>query len=242
MAEPSLEEIGRKHGTDKVTHGYLPHYERLFAPFRHDTFSLLEIGVRTGESVRMWHDYFPHARIVGLDIEAVRLPDEAELTRYTFVQGSQDDPETLGRLAQEHALRVIVDDGSHLWSHQIATFQALFPTLSAGGVYICEDIHTSFGGRRQRFRGDAAESAAAYFLRLAEIVIAGKARKLETPVAAPLLDLALAASSAIFIRNGVIFTRGADAFGTRPAKRDRRPRRTRAERAASRREQESMIE
>jgi hypothetical protein len=39
---------------------------------------------------------------------------------------------------------IILDDGSHLCSHVISTFKACFPRLAAGGIYIVEDLHTSY--------------------------------------------------------------------------------------------------
>jgi hypothetical protein len=40
----------------------------------------------------------------------------------------------------------ILDDGSHIMSHQITSFETLFPWLKDGGVYACEDTHTSIWG------------------------------------------------------------------------------------------------
>jgi len=38
----------------------------------------------------------------------------------------------------------INDDGSHIPEHQLLTFNTLFPKLEVGGVYIIEDIETSY--------------------------------------------------------------------------------------------------
>ena len=51
---------------------------------------------------------------------------------------------------------VILDDGSHVASHQLESFKVLFPLLQDGGIYIIEDIHTSYvpgefeGGYRRK--------------------------------------------------------------------------------------------
>jgi hypothetical protein len=47
----------------------------------------------------------------------------------------------------------MVDDGGHKMHEQIAIFQALWPHLTDGGLYIVEDTHTSYwpgfgGGHR----------------------------------------------------------------------------------------------
>ncbi|MDH4326030.1 MAG: class I SAM-dependent methyltransferase, partial [Betaproteobacteria bacterium] len=50
---------------------------------------------------------------------------------------------------------VLIDDGGHRMRQQIHTFEELFPRIDANGVYICEDLHTSYwanfgGGYRRR--------------------------------------------------------------------------------------------
>ena len=74
----TLEQLGERSGSDKLTHGYLSFYEDLFAAIRARPIRLLEIGVGGfeqpddpsfgGHSLRMWRDFFPDAQIVGLDI------------------------------------------------------------------------------------------------------------------------------------------------------------------------------
>ena len=41
-------------------------------------------------------------------------------------------------------LDIIIDDGSHLNEHIIETFKILFPKLKDGGIYVVEDIQTSY--------------------------------------------------------------------------------------------------
>src|ERR1051325_11492314 len=61
------------YGTDKgaTMHRYVDLYEKYLAPRRRTATAVLEIGVHQGASLRMWRDYFPHAEIVGLDVEPV---------------------------------------------------------------------------------------------------------------------------------------------------------------------------
>ncbi len=201
----SLNEIGRKYQTDKSTlHRYLDHYESVLAPFRDESFDMLEIGVWQGASIRMWHEYFPAARIVGVDVFPVALEDN--LPRFEFAQGSQVDLSFLHRLVRQHSFRLIIDDGSHLWGHQIFTFQTLFPWLAHGGIYICEDIQTSFGHYAEQFAGGAKESAASYFLRVAEAFVAGEAGDLAESADPLLCNIVSRIRSIRFIRHCVIIT------------------------------------
>ena len=57
----------------------------------------------------------------------------------------------------------MIDDGPHLWDMQILTLQHLFPVLRPGGVYIIEDLHTSFGPEEAKLhRGTSEVSTFAY--------------------------------------------------------------------------------
>ena len=68
-APPLLSNLAVKYGTDKIVNFFIPHYEKYFAPFRNQQFTLLELGVWNGGSMRMWEEYFPSATIIGVDID-----------------------------------------------------------------------------------------------------------------------------------------------------------------------------
>lgn len=201
----SLDAMGLTFGTDKASsrHDYLRHYEGLFAPLRDTAFDMLEIGVAKGASARLWHEYFPTARIVGADIR--KENPCADIPRFVFERGSQADPAFINGLVRKYNFRIVIDDGSHLWGHQIFTFQSVFPWLVEDCIYICEDIHTSFGDDyREKFSGGATVSAAGYFLNLAEKLAAGNKLGLRQSED-PLLHFIIAKTRSItFIRHAVI--------------------------------------
>ncbi|MGI9254386.1 MAG: class I SAM-dependent methyltransferase [Thermomicrobiales bacterium] len=164
---------------------------------------MLEIGVQTGESIRMWHEYFPAAKIIGVDIAAV--DPLADLARYTFKRGSQEDFVFLTGLAQTHDFHVVIDDGSHLWGHQIFSFQTILPWLRPGSIYICEDIHTSFGPIfPEQYSAGAPESAGSYFGRLAMDISAGSERAPRTAQDPLYEGILQRIRSVTFIRQSVI--------------------------------------
>jgi len=145
-----LGKLARVFDTDKWgTHWYTQHYQRYFGPIRHAHLNLLEIGVGGyrdsrfgGESLRMWKAFFPNSRIVGIDIE-----DKTHLRqkRIDIRQCDQTDAEALTKLSSEYGgFDIIIDDGSHLNQHVIATFHVLFPLLRDGGFYAIEDVQTSY--------------------------------------------------------------------------------------------------
>jgi len=139
-----LYELGIKYNTDKVFHHEYHHiYDFFLKQFYNASGAMLEIGIQHGNSLNMWLELFPNAYIYGMDIEK---SDSGE--RYSIIQGDQskiDDLNTLNtNISQNKGLFFINDDGSHIPEHQLLTFNTLFPTLQEGGVYIIEDVETSY--------------------------------------------------------------------------------------------------
>lgn len=138
---------------DKWLH-YFAIYERHFHRFRGQPVSVIEFGVSHGGSAQMWKHYFgPRARITGVDIDA-RCAGVAE-PQIEIVIGDQGDREFLRRLCDRVGpVDIVIDDGGHTMQQQLATFEVLFPSVSSQGVYLCEDLHTSywprFGGGYRR--------------------------------------------------------------------------------------------
>ena len=81
---------------------YLREYDRIFAPYRNQTISLLEIGVQNGGSLEIWSEYFPNAvKFVGCDIN----PNCAQLLfedpRITVIVGDATTPETQTKVLEK---------------------------------------------------------------------------------------------------------------------------------------------
>lgn len=142
--------LAKLYKTDKWgKHFYTPHYYSHFKPFKHKAINLLEIGVggyddpfQGGGSLRMWKRFFSKANIFAIDIYD-KSPSQED--RITIFQGSQVDGEFLDLiLDQIGELDLIVDDGSHINEHVIYTFEHLFPKLNSGGIYVIEDVQTSY--------------------------------------------------------------------------------------------------
>jgi predicted O-methyltransferase YrrM len=159
MSELSLDAIGVQFGTDKSSrhHNYLNFYERHFAARRHEPLTILEIGVLNGASLRTWREYFPNAKIVGCDIDPTVRRWAAARIEIEYMD--QSNLEDLVRVAVKHGpLDIIIEDGSHLWEHQITTLRTLFPFLRPDGIYVVEDLQTNFGEFQSDYRGNAQRS------------------------------------------------------------------------------------
>lgn len=134
-----LNDIGLAHGTDKATfHKYLDFYEK-HLPDRSFSGRLLEIGVMDGCSIRMWREYYPNAEIVGID---TGLQVDLRIDGTTLLELDGTKPEHTTQLG---TFDIIIDDASHMTKDQQKSFEHLFYNqLNKGGLYILEDLHTSF--------------------------------------------------------------------------------------------------
>jgi hypothetical protein len=87
----------------------------------------------------MWEDFFPNAIIYGIDIDLNCKKFEGGRRRIMI--GDQSDPRFLSDVMRQigTGLDIVIDDGSHHPSHQVASFDILFPQLSDHGIYAIED-------------------------------------------------------------------------------------------------------
>ena len=123
---------------------YFDIYDRHFDPYRGKDVTVVEFGVSHGGSLQMWKDYFgPRARITGVDIDSRCARFEED--RIDVVIGDQEDRGFLRELADRvGAIDVLIEDGGHRMSQQINTFEEFWPKIRDGGVYLVEDLHTSY--------------------------------------------------------------------------------------------------
>lgn len=145
--ELTLNEIGLKYNSDKssIYHCYLSLYDEFFSKYRNEDINLLEIGILFGDSLKIFNEYFKDAKITAVDIE-----DKSHLKQenINILQGDQSNRELLNNFSDNY-FDIILDDGSHKMSHQQISIGVLFKKLKSGGIYIIEDLHTSFDEYRE---------------------------------------------------------------------------------------------
>jgi hypothetical protein len=134
---------------------YFDVYERYFSKFRNKKITIVEIGVYQGGSLQMWRKYFgKEATIWGIDIDPRCKSLEDENT--PILIGSQEDPQFLRSIIDKIGMiDILIDDGGHTQDQQIISFEELYKYVNPdGGIYLCEDVHTSYmnvyGGGHQR--------------------------------------------------------------------------------------------
>ncbi len=119
-------------------------YDKHFSRYRGKEVVILEIGVYHGGSLQMWKNYFgDKARIHGVDINP--RCKELEEENISIHIGSQSDRAFLRKLKKElPPIDILIDDGGHMMQQQIVTFEELYDAVAPDGVYLCEDLHTSY--------------------------------------------------------------------------------------------------
>ncbi|WP_067439637.1 class I SAM-dependent methyltransferase [Nocardioides jensenii] len=142
-----LETYFRNNSDGRLIHKWLHYFEiyhRHFERFRGRKPVVLEFGVSQGGSLEMWRDYFGRgAKIHGVDINP--KCKELERRRSKIFIGDQADREFLRSIVDEIGpVDVVIEDGGHQFDQQIHTFEEIYPTMAEDGVFLIEDLHTSY--------------------------------------------------------------------------------------------------
>ena len=149
----NLLEIAKKYPTSKNNHGFIEIYDRYFSHLKDQKINILEIGIERGDSLRMWREYFTNASICAIDLHDRNI----SVDNTDILIGDQSDYSFLEIIVKKYKkFDVIIDDGSHQSKHIISSFNFLFNYIADNGLYIIEDLQTSYqpryGGSRFNLR------------------------------------------------------------------------------------------
>lgn len=171
---PTLTELGFKYGTDKAP-VLTEVYSKYMDSYRFRPVRLLEVGVFFGSSLKMWHEYFPHGAIYGIDtFEGNQgngnhfanadsfLSEAPSYPRMVVQKYDQSKREDLVAFASgiQQPFDFIIDDGSHLMKDQQQTLAVLWSLLRPGGIYFMEDYASSYDVRYPDVRPDFSNTTA----------------------------------------------------------------------------------
>jgi hypothetical protein len=145
-----LNDLAIFYGTDKSSHwhNYAEIYEKYFAPLKDSRIKFLEIGLAMGYSAHMWEHYFTEAELHFIENEKNFLEiyqSHAPERSFCHSLDQANENELLEFISKTGGnFDIILDDGGHQMDQQINSFRTLFPALKSGGIYIIEDLATSF--------------------------------------------------------------------------------------------------
>jgi len=155
-----LNELMVKYGTDKQQelHNYVEYYDKYFSKIKNDKLKILEIGIYrppmdgkavVGASLKTWRDYFVNSDIIGADLDDFSDVNDGRIKTMKVNQELRYNNETHNGL---HSIiekfgdnfDIIIDDGGHTMLQQQVTLGFMFKFLKPGGLFIIEDLHTSY--------------------------------------------------------------------------------------------------
>lgn len=146
IALRDYKENGKRQATDKGWyHQYTLIYDEVFAKLREEKIKILEIGVRSGGSMRLWAESFPEAMVYGIDIAEYCKQSETE--RIKIFIGDCKDEVLIEEVGKYGPFDIIIDDGSHFMNDQKTAFSLFWPLLRPKGIYVIEDLYTSYTSR-----------------------------------------------------------------------------------------------
>ena len=133
----TIGELLTKYGSDKdKEHSYGPVYNAFFEPIQNSVTAILEVGIRDGCSLRAWQEYFPNARVVGID-------NHSDLLNEGRIESFRADSTNLcevDNVLKDSTFDIIIDDGCHWYKEQTDTWRNLYHRVRPGGLYIIEDL------------------------------------------------------------------------------------------------------
>lgn len=141
-----FEELARQCGALKVQPAvahYADAYLEQLEAGREQVRRVLEIGVHAGNSLKLWGEFFPHAEIHGVDNDPRCRQYEADGV-HVHIGQQEDRPFLNNTLIPLGPFDIIIDDGGHRMDQQQISLLELWPVVAPGGVYVIEDLHTSY--------------------------------------------------------------------------------------------------
>lgn len=126
-------------------HSYVEIYEEILKPYRGKCI-FMEIGLFSGQSLRMWEQYFNEGKCYGIDCSDQPVggmqdlrPMIAEGTHNIIIMDGTSEND-IEKNFKDVMFDVIIDDGSHNLEHQLESYKHFKKHLSKGAIYIIEDI------------------------------------------------------------------------------------------------------
>lgn len=139
--------VNPNYGTDKgEPKSYIDnYYEESFKKYRNKDITIVEIGVRSGASLKLWSEYFSEgSKIYGLDNlydkDMHSVPINEEWTSSNNVEYIVGDAYTQEICDKLPSIDILIDDGPHTFESHVKLLELYIPKMNTGGVIVIEDI------------------------------------------------------------------------------------------------------
>jgi len=144
----SLEEIVDNSRTDKNTgHSYLPLYQQLLISKKETAKNVLEVGICSGGSIKLWSDFFTNANIYGLDIMNIKdvwegIINNEKIILCTSVDAYNTDFFINNLLNKNIKFDFMLDDGPHSLESMKQFIKLYSNIMTDDGILIIEDVQS----------------------------------------------------------------------------------------------------
>lgn len=139
--------VNPNYGTDKgYPKSYVDKfYEDFFKKFRDKDNTIVEIGVRSGASLKLWREYFSEdSKIYGLDnlydknVHSVPINNEwISGKNVEYIVGDAYTEEIANKFEN---ISILIDDGPHSSDSHVKLLELYSDKIEKGGAIIIEDI------------------------------------------------------------------------------------------------------
>jgi len=120
--------------------GYYRIYDNTFRNKGFTPKSMLEIGVYQGASTKTFATVYPELKIVALDL----VKRDIDFGDSEADQGDQARLRSLCQSCFPDGIDLVIEDGAHISQLSRLSFEAMWPFLREGGLYIIEDWDTGY--------------------------------------------------------------------------------------------------
>jgi GT2 family glycosyltransferase len=172
MTKPTLLQLFADHPGQAMQKwsAHMAAFERLFTPYREVPLRLLEISATPDGTIELWARYFSQASVLLSCVAAPAMGDAAADGRVRRVVGAPEAPAVMAEVLR-HSVQfdIIIDNASLTGAAVASTFSAYFPLLADGGLYLVENLDSSY---QQRHGGGlyAPYASLAFFKRLVDVI------------------------------------------------------------------------
>lgn len=142
----TLDELARKHQTDKSStdHNFTEFYEKTLSHLIGKESTVIEFGIKRGSSLRMWEDWLPQSKVVGVDItdRKMDLPPRRAIVEIADLRSKA----AIRRICEKHGpFDLAVDDSAHTDEVAQNIVDVLWPEwIKPGGWLVIEDINSGY--------------------------------------------------------------------------------------------------
>jgi len=142
MNQLRLIDLVNNEKTDKNTiHSYLNLYESLFNNKKNSCTNVIEIGIESGGSIQLWHDYFQNAIIYGCDVnEETDAINQIKNDRIKLFNSINIYDSLFIKKIQNIEFDIAIDNGPHTLDSMIKFIELYLPLMKEDGILIIEDV------------------------------------------------------------------------------------------------------